>query len=204
MNPSTRRFAVLMLVWGAVVATLSLSGAMHHAPPGAVQLGIAGITVALSAASFRVSWIKEAFSSIGVRRLVAMHVFRFIGAYFLWLHAQNRLPMEFAQRAGWGDIAAATGALALLLLPDGPGFRRALIVWNVFGVADLLLAVGTAGWLTVARPGSMKEILDFPLLLVPLWAVPFMLSIHVVLFRRFAGAKTSAPLARPLSAGASP
>jgi hypothetical protein len=40
--------------------------------------------------------------------------------------------------------------------------------------------------------------------LVPLWAVPFMLSIHVVLFRRFAGAKTSAPLARPLSAGASP
>jgi len=52
------------------------------------------------------------------------------------------------------------------------------------GASDLLLAVGTAGWLTIARAGSMIEITLLPLTLVPLWAVPVLLSSHVYILRK--------------------
>jgi hypothetical protein len=112
---------------------------------------------------------------------------RFVGFYFLWLHAQGRLPAEFAHRAGWGDIIAAAGALILLFWPEGPGFRRALWIWNIVGLADLFVAVGTAGWLNLTRPGSMIEVAGLPLTLVPLWAVPILMTSHFVIFRRICG-----------------
>jgi hypothetical protein len=88
-------------------------------------------------------------------------------------------PAEFAHRAGWGDIAAAGGALVLLFWPEGAGFRRALLGWNIFGAADLLLAFGTAGWMNLTRPGAMIEMSGLPLTLVPLWLVPVLLSSHI-------------------------
>ena len=93
------------------------------------------------------------------------------------------MPVEFAYRAGWGDILAATGALMLLPWKDGPWFRRALSLWNVIGLVDLLLAVGTGAWLNATRPGSMIEIVTLPLALVLLWFVPVLLSSHLVLLR---------------------
>lgn len=58
------------------------------------------------------------------------------------------------------------------------------ITWNIFGALDLFVAVGTAAWLTDTRPGSMDAMLRFPLLLVPLRAVPFMLTTHAAMLRR--------------------
>jgi hypothetical protein len=107
-----------------------------------------------------------------------------VGLYFVWLNAQGRLPAEFAFRAGWGDVATATGALLLLPWPQGPWFRRALLTWNVFGAADLLVAVGTAGWLNIVRPDSMAEMASLPLTLVPLWIVPVLFASHVYLVRQ--------------------
>ncbi|MEO5959525.1 MAG: hypothetical protein ABIR80_10435, partial [Opitutaceae bacterium] len=114
--------------------------------------------------------------------------------YFLWLHTQGRLPAEFAHRAGWGDIVAAAGALALLGVRERerPWFRRALVTWNIFGAADLLMAVGTGGWLNTVRPGSMIELASLPLTLVPLFLVPVMLASHVFLLRGGMQEKASA------------
>ncbi len=67
------------------------------------------------------------------------------------------------------------------MLPEGVGFRRALFGWNILGALDLLVAVGTAGWLNVVRPGSMIELSLLPLTLVPLWIVPVLLSTHLVM-----------------------
>ena len=72
----------------------------------------------------------------------------------------------------------------MLFWPEGRGFRRALFWWNIVGAADLLVAVGTAGWLNATRPNSMIEMASLPLTLVPLFAVPVLLTSHLYLLRR--------------------
>lgn len=184
MNPSLRRLLFLLLLWGLAAAAAGAFHLLPHLPPAAAPLLIGGLTVGFSVALARVGWLRSAAGALGIRTILAVHLGRFVGFYFLWLHAQGRLPVEFAERAGWGDIVAAAGALALLVWPEGPGFRRALLWWNFIGAADLLVAVGTAGWLTFTRPGSMTEIAGLPLALIPLWAVPVLLSSHIYLVRQ--------------------
>jgi hypothetical protein len=183
MNSSTYRLILLMIAWGCAASLAGYFQLLAHLPPGVVPLLIAGLTVSFSVALRRVASFRATIAMLGVRGQVAPHLVRFIGVAFLWLHAQGRLPAEFAYRAGWGDIATAAGAVALLAWPDGVGFRRALFAWNIFGALDLFVAVGTGGWLNVVRPGSMIEIARFPLTLVPLWLVPVMLSGHLLMLQ---------------------
>jgi hypothetical protein len=199
MKSPVARLVLLLALWGAAAAFAGAFGLLARLPPVGAQALIAGLTIGFSVALARVAWLRAAGAAVSVRTILAVHVFRFVGAYFLWLHARGRLPAEFAHRAGWGDIIAAGAALVLLFPADGPRFRRLLFWWNLVGAADLLLAVGTAAWLNVVRPGSMVEITRLPLTLIPLWLVPVLLSSHIYLLRRqvCAGRSDASPAALP-------
>lgn len=184
MKTSSQRLLLLLALWGLAAGVAGFFHLLQHLPPASAPVLIAGLTVGFSLALARLGWLQEAAAALGVRTILAAHLVRFVGIYFLWLQAQGRLPAEFAERAGGGDIMAATGALGLLFWPEGRGFRRALFWWNIFGAADLVVAVGTAAWLTITRPGSMIEITQLPLTLIPLWAVPVILSSHLYLLRQ--------------------
>jgi hypothetical protein len=181
---SLPRFLILLAAWGLAAAAAGRAHLLLHLPPYAVPMLVASLTIGLTLAVSRVGWISETVRKLSLRQLLAVHVGRFVGLYFVWLYAQGRLPAEFAHRAGWGDVIAAAGALILLFWPEGPGFRRALWIWNIVGLADLFVAVGTAGWLNLTRPGSMIEVASLPLTLVPLWGVPIYMTSHFVIFRR--------------------
>lgn len=188
MNASLWKFLLLLGAWGLLAALAGAGHLLAHLPPAGAPMLIAGLTLTFSFALARADWLKAALAAVSVRAILAAHLMRFIGFYFLWLQTQGRLPAEFAQRAGWGDIAAAAGALGLLFWPEGAGFRRALFGWNLFGAADLLVAVSTAGRLNLTRPGSMIELAGLPLTLIPLWVVPVLLSSHIYLLRSRRGA----------------
>jgi hypothetical protein len=201
---SLPRFLMLLAVWGLAAVAAGSVHLLFHLPPYVVPVLIAGLTIGLTMAVSRIGWIRETVRKISVRQIFAVHVGRFVGFYFVWLYAQGRLPAEFAHRAGWGDVVAAAGALVLLFWPEGPGFRRALWLWNIVGLADLFVAVGTAGWLNFTRPGSMIEMAGLPLTLVPLWGVPIYMTSHFVIFRRLfaetcAGADASGPDAQAMA-----
>jgi len=189
MNSPLRRLLTILAAWGLAAVAAGALRLMLHVPPFMVPLLIGGLTAALAAAAFGSGWMAGAVRSIGTRAILRVHLLRFIGFYFLLLHAHGRLPREFAERAGWGDVIAAAGAFILLLVPPGAGFSRSLAVWNWIGLIDLVVAVGTAGWLNIARPGSMSELAGLPLALVPLWIVPILLASHLVLFRRIGAEK---------------
>lgn len=184
MNSPSFRLMSLLAIWALLAALAGGSGLLPHLPRFVFPLLVAGLSVSLSVATARLAWLRTAVAAISTRRLLAVHLVRFVGAYFLVLESAGRLPHEFAQRAGWGDIMAAAGALILLCLPGTPSSRRALFGWNLLGAADLLLAVGTAGWLNSVHPNSMREISHLPLALVPLFVVPVLMGSHVVLLRR--------------------
>lgn len=156
-------------------------------PPGP-QLVLAGLTIALLLATRLWSPLRQFMATVDLRALVLCHVTRFVGFYFLALHARGDLPWAFAVPGGWGDNAVAATALLLVLLvrPDSPGGRRAYLAWNVLGLLDILGVVLTAARLALADPGSMRVLLRFPLSLLLTFVVPIIIATHALMLARLA------------------
>jgi hypothetical protein len=175
---------VIAGLWAAAATVFALAGGPSRAPASALPIVVLGLSIVALVAVKRVPSLRQGLIAMPTRALLAVHLVRFIGIAFLVLATQGRLPALFAQRAGWGDIAAAVGAVALLVWPRDRGFRPALVVWTIFGALDLLVAVGTATWLNATVPGSMATMLQLPFALVPLWIVPVLFTTHAELLRR--------------------
>ena len=174
------------IIWIAIALALGASGVLVNVPPPGPQLLILALTIA-SIWMLSRGALHERIDAIPINSLVAFHAVRFVGAVFLILSAQGTISPLFATRAGWGDIAAATMALGLVATgsPTTPARRRLYLGWNVFATLDLIVAVATATFVTLRGdvPG-VEPVLRAPLVLVPMFFVPLLLAIHVVIFRR--------------------
>jgi hypothetical protein len=123
--------------------------------------------------------------------LIGVQVYRVLGVIFLVLFAQGRMPGEFAIPAGWGDLLVGVSAplLAWLYRSDPVRWRGLAVLWSVFGLADLAVAI-TMGVLT-APGGAQRLALDapnsliasFPLVLVPTVLVPVSILLHLLSLR---------------------
>jgi hypothetical protein len=182
----TRRVVLVGVAWLLVATALGAAGAVRRLQPPAPLLVVFGLTALVLAAAWRLVGFRAWLAALDARWLVAPHLTRYVGAYFLYLYGQGRLPYAFAVPGGWGDIVVATlAALLLLTGPPTPGkLRAAYLGWNVLGLADLLGVVVTAGRLGVQDPDSLAEFLELPLSLLPTFLVPLLLATHVVLFAR--------------------
>jgi hypothetical protein len=130
--------------------------------------------------SFR-AWL----AAVDLRSVIAIHLTRFIGAYFLVLYARGLLPFDFAVLGGWGDIAIATTALLWLVLVAEPtAHRPLLLLWNLCGLIDIVLVVATAARMATADPASMGPMRTLPLSLLPTFLVPLIIASHVLIFWR--------------------
>jgi hypothetical protein len=166
---------VILTIWLALAVVAGATGFLVRLPFPGAQLIILGL-VALALTAGR--WVE----AVPLRWLVGFNAIRFIGIAFLVLAARGELNPVFAARAGWGDIAVAIAAVALVLA----GTPRLLThVWNALGFLDLVVAVGTATVVTIqATTPGVERILTFPLSLVPTFLVPLLFANHVFIFRR--------------------
>ena len=181
--------AVLM-AWLALVLLLRAGGAFVR-PPGMPPLPIlAGVTAPIIAflAAF---WVSRAFRDVvlaaDLRLLTGIQAWRFAGLGFLALYAHGVLPGLFAWPAGIGDIAigvtAPWVAIAILRRPSFAA-SRLFMVWNLLGVLDLVVAVGTgtlSSGLAVGVAGEVTTapMAQLPLVLIPAYLVPFFVMLHL-------------------------
>jgi hypothetical protein len=184
----SRTVVLVGLGWLVVATAAGAGGLIAALRPPAPQLLLVGLTALVLAAGWRLPGFRAWLRAVDPRWLVGLHLTRFVGVYFLYLHGRGELPWAFAVPGGWGDIAAA-GLAAVLLVsgpPRGPLRRRAYIAWNLLGAADILFVVGTAARLALTEPGSMAALLRLPLSLLPTFLVPLIIASHVVLAVRLA------------------
>jgi hypothetical protein len=180
-----RRYVGLGLLWFVIAVALSASGKLAELHPPVPQLVLVGLTVALIVAGVAVPGFRVWLAGLNIRQIIAFHILRFVGIYFLILYRRGELPYDFAVPGGWGDIAVATGALILVLLVPDLAVRRGLVlVWNLLGFADILFVVFTAARLALASPDSMAALLRLPLSLLPTFLVPLIIASHLLLFTR--------------------
>lgn len=129
---------------------------------------------------------------LGVVALMPMHwligiqFYRIAGVVFLTLYRQDVLPAVFAFSAGYGDIFVGLTApiVAWWYYYKKPYARQAAILWNIIGIIDLVVAL-SVGFLGFSKPvqflplqPSTEALSLFPLVMIPLFAVPLALLMH--------------------------
>ncbi len=101
--------------------------------------------------------------------LIGVQVYRVAGAMFLWpFLAAHALPALFALCAGIGDVLTGIAApfVARAVARHRPGAHRWAVMWNCFGILDLVVAV------TTAVLSHSTNVSRFPLVIVPLFLGP--------------------------------
>src|SRR5205823_13534276 len=120
---------------------------------------------------------------LDLRTLIALHLTRFVGFYFLYLYRAGQLPGGFAVPAGCGDIVIATFALVLLVAWSRVGRQRGvLLLWNALGLLDILFVVADAAKQALGDPTSMAALLRLPLSLLVTFLVPLTVGSHLLIF----------------------
>jgi hypothetical protein len=148
------------------------------------------VAVPLLAAAIATAWpaARKAMLSIPTAVMVALNIVRVFAVMFLMLAAAGRLTGPFPYSAAWGDIITGVVAVPVLWLRKGVGARynTAIAAWNLFGAADLVLAI--AFGVTSAEgsplqlfPGPGSEAVQHaPWSFVPTVLVPIWLILHAI------------------------
>jgi len=151
-------------------------------PPPAIAAGLVTAWFVAYGVSGRVrGWVR----AVPLGALVAIHLVRFVGAWFIALYRRGELPFEFAVPGGWGDILAAAGAAALLVgaIPARTRGRRGVVLaWNVLGLLDIVYVLATAARLYFADPDQLAPLTRLPLSLLPTFLVPLIVLSHLRIF----------------------
>ena len=162
---------------------------------GAPLLGLSIVTsiVVVVVLATVVPATSRALAAIPLPALIGVHAIRIVGFLFLLLLATGRLSAPFATSAGWGDIIAGATAVpvAWALSARGAGVRWLVLVWNSFGLLDLLAAV-TLGM--TSAPGSPLQLFfdppgstamaTLPWAIIPVFLVPQLIVSHLAIYRR--------------------
>lgn len=180
--------AVLLVGWFIVAFATSLAG-FYRPPAGnppTIQYGLL-TPIAIGVLLF-LSWplLRRTVAMIPNTWLVGVQLYRILGVIFLVLWAGGHLSWIFALPAGLGDslvgIFAPSVAAAYARSPESAAPKVRL--WNLFGIADLVVAV-TLGFLTSPSPFQLAAfdrptvlIGMFPLVLIPVFAVPLSILLH--------------------------
>jgi hypothetical protein len=188
-DEGSRRYIVVGLLWLLTAVYLGASGRVAAWRPPLPQIVLAGLTALVLVAVVALARFRRWLRALDLRWLVAFHLTRFVGIYFLVLYYRDgALPYAFAVPGGWGDILIATLALGLLASVRQLETRGGLVgIWNTLGLIDILFVVATASRLALADPDSMNALLHLPLSLLVTFLVPLIIADHVVVFWRIIG-----------------
>jgi hypothetical protein len=196
---------VVLALWAISVIALGRRGFFLQPdtrtfPPigKALLLAFAGLTVSLAASPSLRSLLTNQ------KNLIRLNVWRLVGAIFLLLMVAGQMPALWALPSGIGDLVVGLTAFWVASRLDQPGGRRLAVFFNLFGLADLVVAVGL-GMTTNIGPARLfhteptsELATHFPLVIVPAFLVPLAFALHVIslwqlLGRSWAPDATSAP-----------
>ena len=120
--------------------------------------------------------------SLDPRVLTLLHAWRLGGFTFLTLYAYGILPGLFALPAGLGDMAIGATAPFIALRLTGASHRRVFLRWQALGILDLVIAVSMGGLTSFLAPIGTRPfpMSVLPLSLIPTFAVPLLLILHII------------------------
>jgi hypothetical protein len=184
------------LALGVLLGALGAFATSYQRPVPVIAVGIVLPIVVGVLLLRRSTGLTRLLDSIPASSLIGVQLYRVVGVVFIVGWAAGRIPAIFALPAGIGDIAVGLAApfVAARVGNGSARSRRLAVWWNIGGIADLVLAVSlgaatspTPVWPTLlGHPNPL--ISRLPLVLIPVFAVPLSVLLHIVTLRRLSTA----------------
>ncbi|MEH6523303.1 hypothetical protein [Sulfitobacter sp.] len=187
------RFALVALivisVWLICIIILGRSGTFHveaNQPPLPTILAMLSPPL-LFLIAMRLPAFRAEVLLINPIWLNGMQGLRILGAGFLFVASYGHLPQVFAFFAGWGDVLVAFLApLVVAKIASNRAFlaSRRFLMFHLLGLMDFVGAV-VSGLISrgtiplVDTPQSTEALASFPLLIIPCFAVPLWICLHI-------------------------
>lgn len=180
------------IVYLAYVSIFALKGTFDVStlPPQVIVLGAVPLMVILFVIIGNTRLFKKLLKAASLESLIYIHVFRFVGIFFLILYFYHLLPTQLAFSADMGDIITAALAIPVArAVAKGKSWSiKAVYAWNILGITDivvaLILAVINAKAEAIAGTHEQRELTIFPFVWFPAFAPATILFLHYAVFRK--------------------
>jgi hypothetical protein len=175
-NAVERIAAIIIVIWGIVSFLLGYYKVYDNTSSQAFGLNIIAIQTSLILLYFFNKDVKEFFNSINLSTFALIHTWR-IFAGWLFISYSDQLPETFINNAAYGDIVAGFLAISVFIF----GRKKwAFYVFNIIGLLDFVLAVGTGITLSLLQYPGTKLLTELPLIIIPFFGVPISGLTHIV------------------------
>jgi hypothetical protein len=181
----------VVIAWAALSLILNVLGvftAYPDQPPFALLVAIIGPPILFLIAYAFSANVRTLSLRLDLRLLTAMQGWRVIGALFLVLMSFGLLAGTFAWPAGIGDLIVGGYApfVVLAISRRTPGWHTHVVLLNVLGLLDFVGAVGGGVLSGSSSIGILRGdvttdiLLELPLSMIPTFAVPFWIVLHII------------------------
>jgi hypothetical protein len=186
--------AVPLTIWHGVAWAIVARGLLL---PGVTSIPVLPIMIVVpTAVVITLLWRSERIGTLldamPANWLIGLQAYRVIGGVFLVNWLAGITPGIFAAPAGTGDVITGLMALptAIVLASGRPGSARAALLWNLFGIADLVVAVALGA---MTSPGPLQRFAfdhpnlttgAYPIAIIPAFTVPTSLVLHALSLRQ--------------------
>lgn len=186
-------YAVYLLAVG--IASLNGVFRENTLPPKIIQLTTLPLLVFLMGIVFNSGTYKTLLKNTPVDQFILLHRFRLIGSFFIVLMLFGLLPPVFALIAGSGDIITALSSIWIsrLIKNKRKHANKLAIIWNTFGLLDILITSAMAITLTKIsmETGALGvDILaTFPFCFIPAFAPATIIFLHISIYKKLLAKK---------------
>lgn len=186
------KVVVFYLFFLGTVGMLSLFGlfAVNTLPPKILLFSALPLFLFYTLLLPKLSWYKAVFNHVKISELVAIHLFRFVGVFFLINESYGALPSEFAKIGGWGDLFSAVLAIPVIYAwKKKKDYAKTITwVWNIVGLLDIISVIITAMITTkLSLENGTEGVLQFtyfPFSWIPAFAPATIIFLHILIFKK--------------------
>ncbi|MFZ5971367.1 MAG: hypothetical protein ACOYXA_07220 [Bacteroidota bacterium] len=179
-NNSEKRITLVVVFWGLTSFLLGYYGFFNLIPNP-----LFGAIVVLILSSLILHYqlndnFKQFCNKIPLKAIALFHVWR-IFAGWIFLSYSGVLSETFINNAAYGDIISGFFGLSVFLFGHS---KLNYYIFNIVGLLDFIVAVGTGITLTILGNEGMTPIIQLPLIMIPLFGVPLSGFTHFISISR--------------------
>lgn len=177
--------ASAVLIWGIATFIFGYNHTFDNSSSLIFGTCILSIQVTLILLYYLSKPVNRFFNGVNLSTIALLHSWR-IFAGWIFISYADHLPIAFVNNAAYGDIIA--GLLGISVFIFGRT-KLAYYVFNVVGLFDFILAVGTGLILSLTHTPGAQLLTALPLIIIPFFGVPISGLTHIVSLTRLAKMK---------------
>lgn len=179
-NDFEKRVTLVVVFWGLASFLLGYYGFFNLLPRPVFGAAVVLILSSLILYYQLNDKFRQLCNNIPLKAIALFHAWR-IFAGWIFLSYSGVLSETFINNAAYGDIISGFFGLSVFVFGHS---KLNYYIFNIVGLLDFIVAVGTGITLTILGDEGMGPIIQLPLIMIPLFGVPLSGLTHFISLSR--------------------